>query len=82
MPIYLYKCKECGETDEAIRQMHVRDEPIICRCGGLAARTLHGQTPQGFWFAPPTHLRHRVDRTAHNMHERAEGRRHVQTNEP
>jgi putative FmdB family regulatory protein len=81
MPIYLYVCRDCSEVTETIRPTRDRDEPILCeKCQGIADRTLHGQTPQGFWFAPPTHLKQRVERTAHNINARKEGTRVVETN--
>lgn len=83
MPLYLYKCESCKHVTEALRRMSDRDKVNVCEeCGGKAPRTTHGQTPQGFWFGPPKHLKHRVERTAHNINERQEGRRKVETNDP
>jgi putative FmdB family regulatory protein len=68
MPIYLYVCKDCSEVVEEIRPIGKRDEPSLCkRCGKLAERTMQGQTPQAFVFAPPKHLRYKVERTKHNL---------------
>lgn len=34
MPIYEYKCRECGEVSEVLTGMGARDEPALCKhCG-------------------------------------------------
>lgn len=39
MPIYEYKCEECGHKFESLRSMKDADAPIICeRCNGLNTR--------------------------------------------
>jgi putative FmdB family regulatory protein len=34
MPIYVYKCKKCGESFEAFRSIHDSDKEVACPgCG-------------------------------------------------
>jgi putative FmdB family regulatory protein len=32
MPIYVYICEECGRTEEFIKSIDTRDDPIDCVC--------------------------------------------------
>lgn len=32
MPLYRYKCSECGEFAEELRSMRERNDPCICSC--------------------------------------------------
>jgi putative FmdB family regulatory protein len=40
MPVYEYKCGECGRHYDRIRSVNVRDEPVVCElfCQGSAYR--------------------------------------------
>jgi putative FmdB family regulatory protein len=38
MPIYEYKCVQCGSNVEIIRQMVDRDRTAECTCGGVRQR--------------------------------------------
>ena len=39
MPIYEYRCKECGTAFEKIRPMREAEEPTDCpRCGRVVAK--------------------------------------------
>lgn len=41
MPIYEYKCPQCGELIELLRLIHSREDPIDCyKCGAAAQRIL------------------------------------------
>ena len=34
MPIYSYRCKQCGEKFESVRSMHENDDEVTCpKCG-------------------------------------------------
>jgi putative FmdB family regulatory protein len=34
MPIYAYKCRQCGEKFESVRGMHESDDEVTCpKCG-------------------------------------------------
>ena len=40
MPLYVYKCKKCGWTEEKYRNVRDRAEPLFCRsCDGVAYRS-------------------------------------------
>lgn len=34
MPIYLYKCKRCGQTVEMLRGMNQKDGELVCAACG------------------------------------------------
>jgi len=34
MPIYAYKCENCGRESEEFRKIKERDETSLCDCGG------------------------------------------------
>jgi len=36
MPVYEYRCQDCGELTESIRAMREADEPIACSHCGLS----------------------------------------------
>jgi putative FmdB family regulatory protein len=41
MPIYEYRCKECGEKFEAFRSIHDKDNSVECpRCGRKGPRRI------------------------------------------
>lgn len=37
MPIYEYKCRKCGNRDEAVRPMEDRAKPLPCSRGSKCA---------------------------------------------
>lgn len=51
MPIYAFRCRECGRTSESIRR-----DVLPCNCGGVLRRDFR------FAFKPPTpaHFNHSV----------------------
>ncbi len=41
MPIYEYRCRECGERFEDFRSIHASDDEAACpRCGATKAQRL------------------------------------------
>lgn len=44
MPIYSYRCYECGEETDELRDVNERDRAAHCKCGGRAGRLI---TPVG-----------------------------------
>jgi putative FmdB family regulatory protein len=46
MPVYAYKCKQCGEEQTDVRAVKARNRPAKCRCGGRAIRALALETPK------------------------------------
>lgn len=40
MPIYTYRCTECGKDLEEFKHVRECEEPTTCECGGVANRTL------------------------------------------
>lgn len=39
MPLFEYKCQECGEVRTILRGVDVRNAPAVClKCGGQATR--------------------------------------------
>jgi len=47
MPIYEYKCDDCGTLDQKITSVRLRDFPGPCECGGDNKR-LHS-IPSRVW---------------------------------
>jgi len=43
MPIYIYKCKDCGESTELMRRMSQAGDPVTCTCGGETGRDFGGE---------------------------------------
>jgi putative FmdB family regulatory protein len=42
MPIYEYRCEECGHLSEALRAMAAADEPLACEaCGSARTGRVH-----------------------------------------
>jgi putative FmdB family regulatory protein len=33
MPIYEYRCRACGRTDEVLRPLAAADDAVTCTCG-------------------------------------------------
>ena len=40
MPVYVYRCPECGDTMEVIRSMNGMDDSCICTCGLTTERLM------------------------------------------
>lgn len=40
MPVYEYRCKECGVVLEKMRAVDRRHDTLICECGGTASLTI------------------------------------------
>lgn len=41
MPLYDYRCEQCGEQREQLRAMEARDaETHVCSCGGVLRRVI------------------------------------------
>ena len=38
MPIYLYRCEECGEVFDELRAISDNDAPALCACGSRNTR--------------------------------------------
>lgn len=40
MPLYTYKCTwpDCGKEFDANARLEHRDDPVFCKCGGMAKR--------------------------------------------
>lgn len=53
MPLYTYKCPDCGVAEEDLVPMQDRDEPRVCKCGGVAVRTFQDVAARmkGDWAA-------------------------------
>lgn len=52
MPIYNYKCENCGAEIELIRPIDKRNEPVVCcECGNVAKRKFVF-TKSRDWFRP------------------------------
>lgn len=43
MPIYIYKCKDCGVSQEVMRRMSQCNDPLECSCGGETGRDFNGE---------------------------------------
>ena len=44
MPVYDYKCPQCGHRFDLLRSMSARDEDVRCpRCGGEVVRVYEGR---------------------------------------
>lgn len=41
MPLYPYRCMECGRAEDHVRPYEERDEAPDCRCGERMKRTQH-----------------------------------------
>lgn len=46
MPLYDYRCEDCGTVEEDFRRVDDRHDPGKCRCGGVTC----------YHFAPPNVL--------------------------
>ena len=40
MPVYEYKCKACGATQEVFHRMHGEEAPVCEKCGAKALERL------------------------------------------
>lgn len=45
MPIYQFRCVECGSVQEPILPMEDRNEPRTCKCGGVERRIFEVPAP-------------------------------------
>lgn len=46
MPIYCFKCEECGLVHDDLRQMCDSNKPSVCKkCGGVAERAIGFESP-------------------------------------
>lgn len=47
MPVYDYKCAQCGHRFELLRSISRRDEAACPRCGGAVMRVYEGKWAMG-----------------------------------
>lgn len=40
MPMYDYKCESCGKEFVELRKIDLRNEPVLCKCGGIAPKVI------------------------------------------
>ena len=43
MPVYDYKCMQCGHRFDMLRSVSARDEVLCPKCGGAVARVYEGK---------------------------------------
>jgi len=54
VPVYEYRCPDCGELNEDLRKVAERDDPMRCPCGGEGVRQISATSFQlkgGGWYA-------------------------------
>lgn len=60
MPVYEYRCRECGEIHEELRLVAAMDNEAVCdKCSGIAELVM--STPGRFRRGPGWHARMAVD---------------------
>lgn len=50
MPIFSYKCRECGEQIDLIRPMWAAGDPIFCDCGEQMERQVERPAARAVGF--------------------------------
>ena len=47
MPVYDYKCVQCGHRFDLLRSVSNRDDAVCPKCGGAVARVYEGKWSMG-----------------------------------
>ncbi len=73
MPIYEYRCPECGAEFESIRPVSRADDPIDCKeCGKPASRQISSFSFKSDTFTAPK-LRNRPGQTFRGNRSQSQG---------